>query len=336
MDALSRAVLAAGPWGLFGYGVLNRILIVTGLHHVINSIAWFVLGSYHGHTGDLNRFFAGDPTAGQFMAGFFPVMMFGLPAACLAMYHTALPDRRRAVAGLLASIALTSFLTGVTEPVEFSFMFLAPALYAVHALLTGFAFMIMKALGVRLGFGFSAGLFDYVLNYKFATRPLLLLPIGAVYFGLYYGVFRFAIVRFDLKTPGRESADAAVAATAASASGPADRARSYIAALGGAGNLESVAACTTRLRLTVRTQDTVDVEALKRLGARGVVKPSATALQVVVGPVADQLAGEIREALNALPRESLQALSPKARLERAQPEAAVVPSGAARRSRDTC
>jgi PTS system N-acetylglucosamine-specific IIC component len=301
MDTLSHAVLAAGPWGLFGYGVLNRILIVTGLHHVINSIAWFVVGNYHGHTGDLNRFFAGDPTAGQFMAGFFPVMMFGLPAACLAMYQTALPERRGAVAGLLASIALTSFLTGVTEPVEFSFMFLAPALYAVHALLTGFAFIIMKALGVRLGFGFSAGLFDYVLNYKFAARPLLLLPVGALYFGVYYGVFRFAIVRFDLKTPGRESADPAAAAAAAAA-GSAGRARSYITALGGAGNLESVTACTTRLRLAVRTQQTVDADALKRLGAVGVVRPSATAVQVVVGPVADQLAGEIREALAALPR----------------------------------
>ncbi|MDE2262714.1 MAG: N-acetylglucosamine-specific PTS transporter subunit IIBC [Gammaproteobacteria bacterium] len=306
MDALSRAVLAAGPWGLFGYGVLNRILIVTGLHHVINSIAWFVLGSYHGHTGDLNRFFAGDPAAGEFMAGFFPVMMFGLPAACLAMYHTALPERRRAVAGLLASIALTSFLTGVTEPVEFSFMFLAPSLYAVHALLTGFAFMIMKALDVRLGFGFSAGLFDYVLNYKFATHPLLLLPVGAAYFGLYYGIFRFAIVRFDLKTPGRENADASapVAAAAASAAGPADCARAYITALGGAGNLESVTACTTRLRLIVKTQQTVDIEALKRLGARGVVKPSATALQVVVGPTADQIASDIREAMASMPRES--------------------------------
>ena len=312
MDTLSRAVLAAGPWGLFGYGVLNRILIVTGLHHVINSMAWFVLGNYHGHTGDLNRFFAGDPTAGAFMAGFFPVVMFGLPAACLAMYHTALPDRRRAVAGLLVSIALTSLLTGVTEPVEFSFMFLAPALYAVHALLTGLAFIIMKVLGVRLGFGFSAGLFDYVLNYKFATRPLLLLPIGALYFGLYYGVFRFAIVRFDLKTPGREAeiADTAVAPAAATPSGAADQARAYITALGGAGNLESVGACTTRLRLIVRTQGTVDIEALKRLGARGVVKPSATALQVVVGPVADQLAGEIREALKMLPRESTQAAAP--------------------------
>lgn len=302
MDALSRAVLAAGPWGLFGYGVLNRILIVTGLHHVINSIAWFVLGSYHGHTGDLNRFFAGDPTAGKFMAGFFPVMMFGLPAACLAMYHTALPDRRRAVAGLLLSIALTSFLTGVTEPVEFSFMFLAPALYAMHALLTGFAFVIMNALHVRLGFGFSAGLFDYILNYKFAAHPLLLLPVGAAYFGLYYGVFRFAIVKFDLKTPGREDVDGA--APAAAAARPADRARSYITALGGAGNLESVTACTTRLRLTVRTQETIDVEALKRLGARGVVKPSPTALQVVVGPQADQIASEIREAMASMPTES--------------------------------
>jgi len=308
MDALSRAVLAAGPWGLFAYGVLNRILIVTGLHHVINSIAWFVLGNYHGHTGDLNRFFAGDPTAGKFMAGFFPVMMFGLPAACLAMYHTALPDRRHVVAGLLASIALTSFLTGVTEPVEFSFMFLAPALYAVHALLTGLAFIITNALGVRLGFGFSAGLFDYILNFKFATRPLLLLPVGAVYFALYYGVFRFAIVRFDLKTPGRERLDSAAPA-AAIAADPSDRARSYITALGGAGNLESVTACTTRLRLIVRTQATVDVEALKRLGARGVVKPSATALQVVVGPTADQLASEIREAMTSMPQESPTAMA---------------------------
>ncbi|HEY1891395.1 MAG TPA: N-acetylglucosamine-specific PTS transporter subunit IIBC [Steroidobacteraceae bacterium] len=320
MDTLSRGVLAAGPWGLFGYGVLNRILIITGLHHVINSIAWFVVGNYHGHTGDLSRFFAGDPTAGQFMAGFFPVMMFGLPAACLAMYHTALPDRRRAVAGLLASIALTSFLTGVTEPVEFSFMFLAPALYALHALLTGLAFVIMRALHVRLGFGFSAGLFDYVLNYKFASRPLLLLPVGALYFGLYYGVFRFAIVRFDLKTPGREDVDNTAPAAATGA--PADRARSFVVALGGAGNLEAVTACTTRLRLTVRTQETVDVQALKRLGARGVLKPSATALQVVVGPIADQLASEIREAMASMPKESPDVSSSRTLLPAQSPTAA--------------
>jgi PTS system N-acetylglucosamine-specific IIC component len=331
MDALSRAVLAAGPWGLFGYGVLNRILIVTGLHHVINSIAWFVVGNYHGHTGDLNRFFAGDPTAGRFMAGFFPVMMFGLPAACLAMYHTALPERRRLVAGLLASIALTSFLTGVTEPVEFSFMFLAPALYAVHALLTGLAFVIANAVGMRLGFGFSAGLFDYVLNYKFAAHPLLLLPIGAVYFALYYGVFRFAIVRFDLKTPGREEADSAVstAGAAAGAGGPGDRARSYITALGGAGNLESISACTTRLRLIVRSHAPVDIEALKRLGARGVVKPSATALQVIVGPTADLLAGEIREAMASMPTESPAATAARAMPLRQSSDVTALPGTAA-------
>ncbi len=184
-------------------------------------------------------------------------------------------------------------------------MFLAPALYAVHALLTGFAFVIMRALHVRLGFGFSAGLFDYVLNYKFASHPLLLLPVGALYFALYYGVFRFTIVRFDLKTPGREDADSAAAAVAGAvtAGGADERARSYIAALGGAGNLESVTACTTRLRLIVRTQETVDVQALKRLGARGVVKPSATALQVVVGPIADQIASEIREVMASMPQD---------------------------------
>ena len=296
MDALSRSVLHAGPIGLFAYGVLNRVLIVTGLHHVINNIAWFILGDYHGVTGDLKRFFAGDPSAGAFMSGFFPVMMFGLPAACLAMYHTALPERRRAVGGLLASIALTSLLTGVTEPIEFTFMFLAPFLYVVHALLTGVAFIIMNALGVRLGFGFSAGLFDYVLNFSRATHPLLLLPVGAVYFGLYYGLFRVAIVKLNLKTPGRDVTEAAPAPLQVSAG---ERAVAYIAALGGAGNIVSVDACITRLRLMVASQEPVDTNAMKTLGARGFVRPSPTALQVVIGANAEQIAGEIREALNA-------------------------------------
>ena len=211
IDALSNGVVAAGGWGLFAFGVLNRVLLVTGLHHILNNVAYFVVGSYDGKTGDLSRFFAGDPSAGGFMSGFFPVMMFGLPAACLAMYHTALPDRRKATGGLLFSLALTSFLTGVTEPIEFSFMFLAPLLYAIHAVLTGAAEAIMNALGVRLGYGFSAGLFDYVLNYGKATRPLLLLPVGAAYAAIYYGLFRWAIVRFDLPTPGREPLDATAA-----------------------------------------------------------------------------------------------------------------------------
>ena len=294
MDALSRAVIGSGEIGLFLYGVLNRVLIVTGLHHILNNIAWFILGDFHGVTGDLKRFFAGDPTAGAFMAGFFPVMMFGLPAACLAMYHTARPERKRAAGGLLLSLALTSFLTGVTEPIEFAFMFLAPALYALHALLTGTALVIMDWLGCRLGFGFSAGLFDYVLNFSKSTRPLLLIPVGLVYFALYYGVFRYCIVRFDLRTPGREREGAPVAAAAtASTSG----ARAYVDALGGAANLESVDACTTRLRLVLRDRSRANEEALRRLGASGTVHVGAAGLQVVVGPIADQVASEIRACI---------------------------------------
>jgi PTS system N-acetylglucosamine-specific IIC component len=298
MDGLSLAVVGAGSWGLFAYGVLNRLLIVTGLHHILNSVVWFVLGDYHGITGDIHRFQAGDPTAGAFMSGFFPVIMFGLPGACLAMYRAARPERRRAVGGLLLSITLTSFLTGVTEPVEFTFMFLAPLLYAVHAALTGLAMVLMHVLGVHLGFGFSAGLFDYLLNFHLATRPLWLLPIGAAYFLLYFWLFRFAIVRFNLATPGRETAAAAgedVRARTPAAHG--SRAAGLVEALGGAANITSVDACTTRLRLTVVDSARVDAAALARHGAMGVVRPAPTAVQVVLGPIADQVAGEIRTHL---------------------------------------
>jgi PTS system N-acetylglucosamine-specific IIC component len=295
MDATSHAILGAGSLGLFAYGVLNRILIVTGLHHILNNFAWFIVGDYHGATGDLKRFFAGDPTAGAFMSGFFPVMMFGLPGACLAMYHTARPERRAGVAGLLLSLGLTSFLTGVTEPVEFTFMFLAPVLYALHAVATGLAMVVMNLFGVRLGFSFSAGLFDYVLNFSHAQRPLLLLPIGAAYFALYYTVFRFCIVRLNLATPGRDADDAAAQPLAPTTAGA--RAQVFVTALGGAQNLTEVEACTTRLRLILVDNKAVDEAALKRLGARGIIRTSATGLQVVLGPIADQVAGEIRTAL---------------------------------------
>ena len=296
IDGLSRAIVAAGPVGLFAYGVLNRLLIVTGLHHILNNIAWFILGDFHGATGDLNRFFAGDPNAGAFMSGFFPVMMFGLPAACLAMYHAARPERRAAVGGMLASLALTALLTGVTEPIEFSFMFLAPGLYALHALLTGASMSLMDALHVRLGFSFSAGLFDYVINFGKATRPLMLLPVGAAYFALYYGAFRFAIQRFDLKTPGRET-DGPVTAPSFAPAGAQPRARGFVEALGGPANLTSVDACTTRLRLVVADRRRIDPARLKDLGARGVIHPSEHDVQVVLGPIADEVAREMREVL---------------------------------------
>ncbi|HEX9707295.1 MAG TPA: N-acetylglucosamine-specific PTS transporter subunit IIBC [Steroidobacteraceae bacterium] len=309
MDTLSRAILESGEIGLFVYGVLNRFLIITGLHHVLNNLAWFLVGDYGGATGDLNRFFAGDPSAGVFMSGFFPVMMFGLPAACLAMYHAAPAGRRRAAGGLLLSMALTSFLTGVTEPIEFTFVFLAPALYVLHAVLTGTAMVLMDLLGVRLGFGFSAGLFDYLLNYGKATQPLLMLPVGVLYFAVYYLAFRFVIARFDLKTPGRESEDMP-AVSAASASGDEGDGSAFVAALGGAANIRALDACTTRLRVSVARQDAVDEAALKKLGARGLVRPSAEALQVVVGPIADQLAGEIKRHLRSQSRDAGESVDP--------------------------
>ena len=295
VDALSHGIVNAGGWGLFAYGFLNRLLIVTGLHHILNNVAWFIVGDWHGTTGDLRRFFAHDPSAGGFMSGFFPVMMFGLPAACLAMYHEALPDRRKAAGGLLLSLALTSFLTGVTEPIEFSFMFVAPLLYAVHAVMTGLAAVVMNALGVRMGFGFSAGLFDYVLNFGLATRPLFLLPVGAAYALAYYGIFRVAIRRWNLPTPGREAVEP-VRAYASSQHG--ERGPAFVAALGGAANLREVGACTTRLRLIVADQSRVHEAGLKALGARGILRPAPEALQVVLGPIADAVAMDIRAALD--------------------------------------
>lgn len=299
IDAISRWVVEAGGVGLFAYGLLNRLLIVTGLHHILNNLAWFIIGDFAGKTGDLNRFFAGDPTAGAFMAGFFPVMMFGLPAACLAMYRTALPERKKAVGGMLASLAFTSFLTGVTEPIEFSFMFLAPVLYAVHAVLTGLSMVVMDWLGVRLGFGFSAGLFDYVLGYGISTRPLLLIPVGLAYFAVYYFTFSYVIRRFGLQTPGRD----VDAAEAAAPIPTGERAYAFIKALGGAANIGAIDACTTRLRLRLADPTAVDEAGLKALGSRGIVRPGGPALQVVLGPTADGVASEIRAAMQApMPR----------------------------------
>ncbi len=296
INTLSEAVVGAGGFGVFVFGVLNRLLIVTGLHHILNNIAWFIVGDFEGVTGDLRRFFAGDPSAGVFMAGFFPVMMFGLPGACLAMYHSARPDRRKAVGGLLFSMALTSFLTGITEPIEFTFMFVAPVLYAIHAVLTGLSMALMSVFGIHHGFGFSAGLFDYVLNFNQATRPLMILPFGAIYFAVYYFVFRWYIQRFNALTPGRSEDETQMG-------GPLDSEEEALAlakALGGSSNLLEVDACTTRLRLRIVNQDKVDEAALKALGAAGVLRPTADTIQVVMGLRADEIAGNIRDVLGTL------------------------------------
>ncbi|MCM3847578.1 PTS transporter subunit EIIC [Pseudonocardia sp. DR1-2] len=195
------------------FGLVNRLLLPVGLHHIVNSVVWFLIGDFDGTRGDLNRFFAGDPTAGAFMTGFFPIMMFALPAAALAIWHEARPERRKLVGGIMVSVALTSFVTGITEPLEYAFVYVAWPLYLIHAVLTGTSLALVNALDIHSGFAFSAGAIDYVLNFGQATRPLWLIPIGLAYAVVYYVLFRFVIRRWNLRTPGRED-DETTATTA--------------------------------------------------------------------------------------------------------------------------
>jgi N-acetylglucosamine PTS system EIICBA or EIICB component len=218
--AFNSGLTNLGEWitnndviGGFVYGTLNRLLIPLGLHHILNNPPWFVFGSYTTGSGevvhgDIARFLNGDPTAGAFMTGFFPIMMFALPAAALAIWHEAKPAQKKIVGGIMLSAALTSFLTGVTEPLEFAFMFVAWPLYIMHALLTGTSLALVNALDIKDGFGFSAGLFDYLLNFNIATRPLWLIVIGLGYAAIYYFSFRFVIRKWNLRTPGREDEEA--------------------------------------------------------------------------------------------------------------------------------
>lgn len=216
--------------GAFVFGTLNRLLVPIGLHHLLNSLPWFQFGEYTAADGtvaqgDIFRFLAGDPTAGTFLTGFFPIMMFALPAAALAIVHTAKPAQRKVVAGIMGSAALVSFVTGVTEPLEFAFVFVAYPLYVIHAVLTGTSLALVNALGIRDGFGFSAGAIDYLLNFRIAEMPLLLIPIGLGYAVLYYVLFRFVITRWNLRTPGREDDDAEGAVQATGAVDTTDDAR---------------------------------------------------------------------------------------------------------------
>ncbi|WP_437580028.1 N-acetylglucosamine-specific PTS transporter subunit IIBC [Sorangium sp. So ce887] len=320
IDALGGWVVASGPIGAFSFGVLNRLLIPTGLHHILNNLAWFVVGSFPGAkgaaTGDLNRYFAGDPSAGVFMAGFYPVIMFGLPAACLAIYRTARPENRKATFGVMFSAALTAFLTGITEPIEFAFMFLAPALYAVHAVLTGLSLALLDVLGVRHGFSFSAGFIDYTLNYGLSTKGWMIVPVGLVYAVVYYGLFVVFIERFNLATPGREAAAGPSAVPSEGAPGEGAEAGGLagqlLRALGGHGNLREIDACITRLRLVMVDRDRVKDADLKALGAKGVVRPGTDSLQVILGPMAESIAREMRELRDGAPAAAPQPGAPAA------------------------
>lgn len=303
INAFGNLVAHAGALGAFVFGVFNRLLIPFGLHHVLNSLFWFQFGTFTNAagkvvTGDLNRFFALDPTAGTYMTGFFPIMMFGLPAACFAMITAAKKENKKAVTGMLLGIALTAFLTGVTEPIEFTFMFLSPLLYAIHALLTGAALAITSALGIKCGFGFSAGLFDMLLNWGISTKPALLVLVGIIYALIYYFVFLFIIKKFDVPTPGR--AEMVEESETLSNLGNSEldvKAAEILDAIGNKENIDNIDACVTRIRLTVKDSSKIDEKRLKQIGATGVMKMGDKNFQIVVGTVADPLVTHMKSVM---------------------------------------
>ncbi|UOE53213.1 N-acetylglucosamine-specific PTS transporter subunit IIBC [Bacillus sp. CMF12] len=299
IDSLGNWIIGLGALGSGLFGFLNRLLIPLGLHHVLNSLFWFQFGEFEGVNGDIARFFAGDPSAGAYMTGFFPVMMFGLPAAAFAIIATAKPEKRKAVSGMFIGLALTSFLTGITEPIEFSFMFIAPLLYGVHAILTGVSMWVTSLLGIRDGFTFSAGALDFALNFNIAEKPLLLLGIGVIYAILYFVIFYALIKALDLKTPGREDETDAVEEEEAPAAQGNNKyevmASQFIKDIGGADNITSIDNCATRLRLNIADMEKVKESALKAHGAKGIMKLSKTNLQIIVGTDVEFVADEMKK-----------------------------------------
>jgi PTS system N-acetylglucosamine-specific IIC component len=326
LTGLGKFIGGAGALGAFVYGFANRMLIPIGLHHILNSYVWFIYGSYPKPdgtvvTGELSRFAAGDPTGGHLTAGFYPILMFGLPGAALAMIQVANARQKKVAFGILSAAGLTAFLTGVTEPLEFAFMFVAFPLYVIHAILTGLSLAIAYALDIHLGFSFSAGLMDLLL---YGTAPAaknvpLLIVMGLVFFVVYYLLFRFAIVKWNMRTPGREvegdfeaeqranlseGSDAATAiptggtavATAAAPVVAGSMAEQLIAAFGGRENLVNVDACITRLRMDVADKTKVDQARLKALGAAGVIEVG-NSVQAVFGTQAEALKNDILDAM---------------------------------------
>ena len=300
IDAFSNAIIGLGEVGTFIYGVLNRLLIPLGLHHILNSVFWFQLGDYTYlkdgvevvANGDLHRFFAGDKTAGIYMSGFYVVMMFGLPAMAYAIYLNTPKAARKRVGAVLFGVAFTSFLTGITEPLEFLFLFVAPLLFVVHALLTGLALAAAQMLDIHAGFGFSAGFIDYVINYKLATNPLLILPLGVVFALIYFVASYYTIKYFKLNIFEEmiEEPDGCEVN---------NEALSFITALGGKENITNTDACITRLRMSVLDSSKLSDAPFMALGAKGVIRPDKKSIQIILGTKAEGVAEHIKEALKS-------------------------------------
>ncbi|EOI1000929.1 N-acetylglucosamine-specific PTS transporter subunit IIBC [Citrobacter amalonaticus] len=296
-----------GSTGAGIYAFFNRLLIPVGLHHALNSVFWFDVAGIN----DIPNFLGGAQSiesgkavvgiTGRYQAGFFPIMMFGLPGAALAIYHCARPENKAKVLGIMMAGAFAAFFTGITEPLEFSFMFVAPVLYVIHAVLTGISVFIAASMHWIAGFGFSAGLVDMVLSSRnpLATQWWMLIPQGLVFFAIYYVVFRFVITKFNLMTPGRELAGSEADGQDLNVSSDKEQdvsalARQYIAAIGGSDNLTGIDACITRLRLSVKDSSLVNEGLAKRLGASGVIRLNKTSVQIIVGFVAEKIANAMK------------------------------------------
>ncbi len=300
IDSFSHAIIGLDKLGTFIYGTLNRLLIPLGLHHILNSVFWFQMGDYTYMkdgvatvaNGDLHRFFAGDKSAGVYMSGFYVVMMFGLPAMALAIYMRTPQEYRKRAGSILAGVAFTSFLTGITEPLEFLFIFAAPALFVLHALLTGFALAMAQLLDIHAGFGFSAGLIDYIINYKLAQNPLLILPLGVGFALLYFALSYILLGFLKPQLFGNNESDNAQHNIDNS------NALSFVEALGGRDNIVETNACITRLRMTLKDSSQIDNAAFTALGASGVIKPDNKSIQIVLGTKAEKIAQEIRDYLD--------------------------------------
>ena len=295
--SFGEMIMGAGAIGAGIYGFFNRLLIPFGLHHALNSVFWFDIAGID----DIGKFWGQieggvKGVTGMYQAGFFPVMMFGLPAGALAMYHTAKENKKKVAAGLLGAAALSAFFTGVTEPLEFAFMFLAPGLYVVHALLTGITVAVVAALPVRAGFNFSAGFVDWFLSLKapMALNPIYLLGIGLIVAVIYYIVFRIVIVKFNLKTPGREDDDDETKVVLAN-DNFTEVARIVLEGIGGKENVTSIDNCITRLRLEIKDYTKVDEKKIKSAGVAGVIRPGKTSVQVIIGTQVQHVADEFKK-----------------------------------------
>lgn len=305
IDIFSQTIISLEEFGTFLYGTLNRLLIPLGLHHVLNSVFWFQLGEYtyvkEGTVivaqGDLHRFFAGDETAGVYMSGFYIIMMFGLPAMAYAIYLSVEQHARKRVGTILLGVAFTSFLTGITEPLEFLFLFVAPLLFLLHALLTGLALAVAHLLDIHAGFGFSAGFIDYIINYKLATNPLLILPLGLLFALLYFVTTYLAIKYFKLNIFGTKIEQQNM--------GQQEEALAFIDALGGIHNITHTDACITRLRMSVVNSQVLDDTSFIRLGAKGVIRPNIHSIQIVLGARAESIAQAIQSLLEEEKRDTI-------------------------------